>query len=53
MLSRADLVEMDDAELMATAECHGIAVEGLSRDEVFSVFGDFLDSFSTWQEWAE
>ena len=45
LLSRQDLLQMSDAEVIATAECHGLAVEGLSPAEALEELADFLDGF--------
>lgn len=47
LLTRADLIEMDEETLLGTAECHGVEVEGRTVDEVFQEFADQLDTFAS------
>ena len=42
-ITRADLVEMDPEAIRDAALCYGLDVDGLSDDDAFAAFGDYLD----------
>lgn len=46
LLTREQILQMEPEALIAAAECHGIEVEGLTPDQVFAEFADFLDDFA-------
>jgi hypothetical protein len=47
LLTHAELQALDDEALLATAECHGLEVEGLSPAEALEELVSFLEDFST------
>ena len=47
ILSRHQLLQLSDSELRATAECHGLDVEGLADRQLVDEFDDYLDGFRT------
>ena len=50
ILSRHQLLAMDVEVLRATAECHGLDVEGLADRQLVDEFDDYLDCFRALQE---
>ena len=45
LLSRQDLLELDEEALLETAACHGVDVEGRTAAQVLDEFSDFLEDF--------
>jgi hypothetical protein len=46
LLSRDELLGMDEETLLATAECHGLEIEGRTANEVIDELADFLADFA-------
>ena len=46
-LSRDDLLQLSPDELMATAECHGLDVEGRQAADVLDELADWIEDFRT------
>jgi hypothetical protein len=46
LLSRQDLLELDEESLLETAACHGVDVEGRTAAQVLDEFSDFLEDFA-------
>jgi len=45
-LSRQELLELTDEELLGLAECHGLEVEGRRANEVIDELHDFITDFA-------
>ena len=52
ILSRGQLLSMDAEALRATAECHGLDVDGVADSQLVDEFDDFLECFRALQELA-
>lgn len=50
ILSRHQLLQLSTSELRATAECHGLILEGLPQSSWVDEFDGYLDGFRTLEE---
>jgi hypothetical protein len=46
LLSRDELLGMDEETLLATAECHGIETDGRAANEVLDELADLIAAFA-------
>jgi hypothetical protein len=46
LLSRDQLLQMDEEQLLATADCHGLEIGGRTANEVVDELSDFLEAFA-------